>query len=69
MTEKIWELIEIRYKVYSKILETDGIENDVLKLSTKEEMVWKVEENGSMEGGREWKYGWCKYGWWKSMEI
>ena len=55
--------------VYSKILETDGIENDVLKLSTKEEMVWKVEENGSMEGGREWKYGWCKYGWWKSMEI
>ena len=57
LTEKIWELIEIRYKVYSKILETDGIENDVLKLSTKEEMVWKVEENGSMEGGREWKYG------------
>ena len=55
--------------VYSKILETDGIENDVLKLSTKEEMVWKVEENGSMEGGREWKYGWCKYGWCKSMEI
>ena len=39
----------------------DGIKNDVLKLSTKEEMVWKVEENGSMEDasmavGSEWTY-------------
>ena len=26
--------------------------------------VWKMEDNGSMEGGREWKYGR-----WKIMEV
>ena len=41
----------------------DGIKNDVLKLSTKEEMVWKVEENGSMEDGS------MKDGLYKRMEV